>query len=91
MSSNIINKELNINEIKEILKQLNNEFKIMYNNTIIHRDIKPENFLIKKLENNKYLYKLTDYGFSKQLTQKIIKHNLNLELMIIFLLKLKLV
>ena len=69
MSSNIINKELNINEIKEILKQLNNEFKIMYDNTIIHRDIKLENILIKKLENNKYLYKLTDYGFSKQLTQ----------------------
>ena len=41
----------------------------MYDNAIIHRDIKPENILIKKLENNKYLYKLTDYGFSKQLTQ----------------------
>ena len=41
----------------------------MYENAIIHRDIKPENILIKKLENNKYLYKLTDYGFSKLLTQ----------------------
>ena len=32
----------------------------MYDNAIIHRDIKPENILIKKLENNKYLYKLSD-------------------------------
>ena len=62
-------KNLNAKEIKEILKQLNNVFKIMNDNAIIHRDIKPENILIKKLENNKYLYKLTDYGFSKLLTQ----------------------
>ena len=41
----------------------------MYDNSIIHRDIKPENILIKKLENNKCLYKLTDYGLSKQLSQ----------------------
>ena len=33
------------------------------------RDIKPSNILIKKLENNKYLYKLTDYGLSKLLTE----------------------
>ena len=66
----IINeKKGNIKEIKEILEQLNNAFKIMHDNAIIHKDIKPENILIKKLENNKYLYKLTDYGFSKLLTQ----------------------
>ena len=29
-------RKLNIIEIKEILKQLNNAFKIMYNNSIIH-------------------------------------------------------
>ena len=50
-------KKLNAKEIKEILEQLNNAFKIMYENAIIHRDIKPENILAKKLENNKYLYK----------------------------------
>ncbi len=63
-------KKFNIKEIKEILMQLNNVFKVMYNKAIIHRDINPKNILIKKLENNKYLYKLTDYGLSKQLTQK---------------------
>ena len=56
----IKNKKLNVKEIKEILEQLNNVFKIIYENKIIHKDIKPENILIKKLENNKYLYKLTD-------------------------------
>ena len=62
-------RKLNIIEIKEILKQLNNAFKIMYNNSIIHWDINPANILIKKLENNKNLYKITDYGLSKQLIQ----------------------
>ncbi len=62
----IINeKKGNIEEIKEILTQLNNVFKIMYRNNIIHKDIKPENILIKKLENDKYLYKLTDYNSLK--------------------------
>ena len=65
----IKNKKLSIKTIKEILEQLNNVFKIMSDKSIIHRDIKPENILIKKLENNKYLYTLTDYGFSKILTQ----------------------
>ena len=60
---------LNIKEIKEILEQLNNVFQIMYINGIIHRDINPNNILIKKLENNKNLYKLTDFGLSKQLTK----------------------
>jgi serine/threonine protein kinase len=45
----INNKEeiFNINEILEILKQLNNTFKIMKENKIINRDLKLENILIK--------------------------------------------
>ena len=65
----ITEKKLNEKEIKEILEQLNDVFKIMNENSIIHRDIKPENILIKKLENNKFLYKLSDYGLSKKLAQ----------------------
>ena len=57
------------NKIKEILKKLKNVFKLMSENSIIHWDIKPENILIKKLENNKILYKLKDYGLLKQLTE----------------------
>ena len=57
LAQKIKNKKLNDKEIKEILEQLNNVFKIMNDNTIIHRDIKPENILLKKLENNEYLYK----------------------------------
>ena len=54
------------NEIKKILTQLNNTFKIMVDNKIIHRDIKLENILVKK-ENSDIIVKLTDYGISKQL------------------------
>ena len=44
-------------------------FEVVNDIKIIHRGIKPENILIKKVENNKYLYKLTDYGLSKQLSE----------------------
>ena len=44
-------------EIKFIMSQLNNAFKIMDENKIIHRDLKIENILIKyKDEIKKYLY-----------------------------------
>ena len=47
-------------EIFEILKQLNNSFRIMHENKLVHRAINLENILIKYLDNkeNKYLYKL---------------------------------
>ena len=56
----------NYKEIVEFLNQLNNTFRIMNKNRLVHRDLKLENILIKK-ENNKIIYKLSDYGFSKQL------------------------
>ena len=60
----------NINEIKNILTQLNNTFRIMLNNKIIHRDIKLENILVKYIneDKNNYIVKLGDYGISKQLS-----------------------
>ena len=59
--------KINLKE-KEIKELLNKVFKIMHDNKIIHRDIKPENILIKR-ENNKNIYKLIDYGLSKQLSE----------------------
>ena len=56
----------NKEEILEVLNQLNNTFKIMKDNKIIHRDIKLANILIK-YEDKKKVFKLTDYGISKQL------------------------
>ena len=47
LAQKIKEKNLNIKEIKELLEQLNNVFKIMHKKSIIHRDIKPENILIK--------------------------------------------
>jgi len=50
----------NSKEIYEILRQLNNSFKIMINNKIIHGAIKPQNILLKYLneEKTKYIVKL---------------------------------
>ena len=57
-------------EIKELLLQLNNSFKIMHNKKIAHRDLSLDNILIKEdsKDPNKYIAKLTDYGVSKKLT-----------------------
>ena len=55
----------NLEEIKNILYQINNTFKIMVKNNIIHGDIKLENILIKIRENNEIAYKLTDYAGKK--------------------------
>ena len=58
--------KFNIDEILEIMKDLNNTFKIMKEKNIIHRDLKLENILIK-YEKNKKIIKITDYGCSKRL------------------------
>jgi len=69
---NILNKRnsgFNRDEILDIMKQLNNTFKIMSENKIIHRDLKLENILIKYDDNNKskFTVKLTDYGVSRKI------------------------
>ena len=64
------NKKLTFDEIRNILHQLNNTFKIMVNKKIAHRDLKPQNISVKyQNENDKtnYIIKLCDYGVSKKL------------------------
>ena len=58
----------NPNEIKEMLIQLNNSFKIMQKHKIAHRDLSLDNILIKYQNDQTIIYKLTDYGVSKQLS-----------------------
>ena len=60
-------KGFNIEEIYDIMIQLNNTFKIMKENNIIHRDLKLENILIKYIDKEKYIIKLSNYGCSKKL------------------------
>jgi serine/threonine protein kinase len=60
------NEQFNFNEIREILTQLNNTFKILVNKKVIHRDLKLQNILLKK-NNGQNIWKLADYGVSKQL------------------------
>jgi len=69
---NILNKRssgFNSDEVLDIIKQLNNTFKIMLENKIIHRDLKLENILINHDNRNKskFTVKLTDYGVSRKL------------------------
>ena len=69
-------KRFNSSEIYEILKQLNNAFKIMKENKIIHRDIKPENILIKykNKEKNEFIVKLSDYILSTNKNEGLCLH-----------------
>ena len=60
----------NSSEIYDLLSQLNNTFRIMYENKILHRDFKLENILYKT-ENNKTTFKLTDYGGAKQIIKTL--------------------
>ena len=53
-----------VSEIKYLLNQLNNAFKIMNEKKIIHRDLKPSNILISLKQIDKCLIKITDYGSS---------------------------
>ena len=73
----IKNKSISINEIKLILTQLNNTFKVMLNEKIIFRDLKLNNILICLDRLDKCLFKLS---FSNQFINKSnsIKINENL-------------
>ena len=60
---------ISVNEIREVLIQLNNSFKIMVKENIIHRDLKPSNILISLDKLNKCVLKLSDYGSSNYINQ----------------------
>ena len=57
-----------LQEVRGILNQLNNTFRIMAYNNIIHGDLKLDNILVKYINSNKnsYILKLTDYGVSNK-------------------------
>ena len=59
-------KTFNAEEIKEILTQLNNTFKIMDKNKIVHRDIRPRNIFIfyQNEEKSEFTVKLGRYILS---------------------------
>ncbi len=61
------NKPLTIIEIKNILIQINNILKILFDNKYAHRDLKPGNILLKKINNDNYIIKLSDYGNAKKI------------------------
>lgn len=52
----------------EWIKQMINSLMYIHEKRLIHRDIKPSNFLIKKDENNEWILKLSDFGYSRKLS-----------------------
>ena len=57
--------KITINELREVLIQLNNTFKIMRTKSIIRADLNPRNILISLNRLDKCLIRLSDYGKSK--------------------------
>ena len=62
----------NVDEVRYIMSQLNNVFRKLVENEIIHRDLKLGNILITYTDESKtkFIPKLCDYGFSKELKDK---------------------
>ena len=60
-------------EVRDIFNQLNNVFKIMHKHNIVHRDLKLGNIMIKYIDDakTKFIPKLSDYGFSKDLNNNV--------------------
>lgn len=61
----------NLEEVRYIMSQLNNAFKKLNENNLIHRDLKLGNVLITYTDEKKtkFIPKLCDYGFSKELNK----------------------
>ncbi len=68
-----INKEPDLNfeslPRKSILQQATEAVSFLHSQGMIHRNIKPSNFLIAKVMEGKYLIKLTDLYYCKDVTQ----------------------
>lgn len=56
-------------EVRQILKQVSSAIEYLHSLNIIHRDLKPENIVLQPLASGKILYKLTDLGYAKQLSE----------------------
>ena len=68
----------NVDEVRNIMSQLNNAFKKMVDNGIVHRDLKLGNILITYTdeEKTKFIPKLCDYGFSKEMNDTVTNTHL---------------
>ncbi|CAD8111438.1 unnamed protein product [Paramecium sonneborni] len=67
-------------EIVDLIKQILKGAIVLIRNHIIHRDIKPQNILVKIInkgqQNQRKIYKIADFGFTKYLDDVYAKANL---------------
>ncbi|KAI2805824.1 hypothetical protein RDWZM_008981 [Blomia tropicalis] len=59
-------------EVRQILSQISCAIEYLHERKIIHRDLKPENIVLQPLSRGKILYKLTDLGYAKQLSDSTL-------------------
>ncbi|MCL2649463.1 MAG: leucine-rich repeat protein [Candidatus Azobacteroides sp.] len=61
--------ELSFPEKEFVLEKILEGIKYLHQNNIIHRDLKPNNILIS-IENGKYIPKISDFGLSKNVSNR---------------------
>ena len=73
---------ISVNEVRELLIQLNNTFKIILKENLIHINLQPKNILISLNKLDKCLIKLSNYGSNKIINSikenELIKNGKNL-------------
>jgi len=73
-------KELSKSERVGLMLQIVSGLKYLHSKNIIHRDLAARNILIEKEGNNKLNAKLTDFGLSKQMDEKVYYASENTQL-----------
>lgn len=58
--------------VRQICKDINNGIRFLHSKHIIHRDLKPENVLIKRMDHDRIVHKLTDFGYAKVYDQNSV-------------------
>uniref|UniRef100_T1INV2 IkappaB kinase n=1 Tax=Strigamia maritima TaxID=126957 RepID=T1INV2_STRMM len=56
-------------QVRRLLRHVSGALAHLHSRRIIHRDVKPENIMVQEDAQGKFVYKLTDLGYAKELDQ----------------------